>query len=122
MTYLHRTAIIGFWFCLTIAAHAQNWPAFRGPNGSGIADARPLPVTWDGEKSVNILWKTAIPGLGHSSPVIWGDRVFVTAAISSSPKAVHNPKDDGIDPANDVSVHEWRVTSLDKHSGKILWS
>ncbi len=69
---------IGLSLCLTIAAHAQNWPTFRGPNGSGIADARPLPVTWDGEKSVNILWKTAVPGLGHSSPAIWGERIFLT--------------------------------------------
>ena len=113
---------IGMSLCLTIAAHAQNWPTFRGPNGSGIADARPLPVSWDSEKSINILWKTAVPGLGHSSPAIWGERIFLTAAISSAPKADHNPKDAGIDPANDTSVHEWRVYSLDKQSGAIVWS
>ena len=91
MKHQHRIAsTIGLSLCLTIAAHAQNWPTFRGPNGSGIADARPLPVTWDGEKSVNILWKTAVPGLGHSSPAIWGERIFLTAAISSAPKADHN--------------------------------
>jgi hypothetical protein len=80
----------------------------RGPNGSGIDDARPLPVTWDGEKSVNILWKTLVPGLGHSSPAIWGERIFLTSAISSAEKAHHNPKDAGIDPSTDASVHSKR--------------
>ena len=103
------------------AAHTQNWPGFRGPNGSGIA-AGPLPTTWDGEKSSNILWKTPLPGLGHSSPVVWGDRIFVTLAISSAANPNHNPKDDDIEPSNDLSAHEWRVVSLDKRSGRILWS
>jgi outer membrane protein assembly factor BamB len=113
---------LGFTLCLSAAISAQNWPAFRGPNGSGIADARPLPVTWDGEKSSNILWKTAVPGLGHSSPAIWGERIFVTAAISSADKSQYNAKDDDIEPAADMSVHRWMVYSLDRNSGKILWS
>ena len=107
---------------LTVAGQAQDWPTFRGPNGSGIADARPLPLKWDGEKSINILWKTAVPGLGHSSPAIWGERIFVTAAESSAQNLVFNAKDDDTQPANDTSAHRWRVYSLDKRSGKILWS
>lgn len=117
----HRLAVLALFTFFTATTHAQNWPAFRGPNGSGLADARPLPVTWDAEKSSNILWKTAIPGLGHSSPVIWGDRVFVTSAESSAKDLQFNAKDSGIDPAKDASVHEWRVFSLDKHSGTIIW-
>ena len=71
--------------CLLLAsvAYAQNWPSFRGSQASGVADGMNPPVTWDVEKSTNILWKTPIPGLAHSSPVVWGDRVFVTTAISS---------------------------------------
>lgn len=123
MTHLHRLAVLGFALCLfSLTAHAQNWPGFRGPNGSGIGDARPLPVAWDGEKGVNILWKTAIPGLGHSSPVIWGERIFVTAAESSAKALTYNAKNDDIEPANDASVHQWRVYSLDKRSGKVIWS
>ena len=101
--------------------HAQNWPTFRGPNGSGIA-ATPLPASWDAEKPANILWKTPLPGLGHSSPVVWGDRVFVTLAISSADNPNHNPKDADIEPSQDQSRHEWRVVSLDKRTGAILWS
>jgi outer membrane protein assembly factor BamB len=120
---LHQRPAITFVLsvCITIGAHAQHWPTFRGPNGSGVAES-PLPVTWDAEKSANILWKTAIPGLGHSSPAIWGERIFVTTAISSAAQSQYNAKDDDIEPANDASVHEWRVISLDRSSGRILWS
>ncbi len=52
---------------------AQNWPQFRGPGASGVADGKPLPTTWNAAQNQNILWKTAIPGLAHSSPIVWGD-------------------------------------------------
>src|SRR5437867_254974 len=59
------------------AAGAENWPRFRGPNGCGISDEKGFPVTWsDGD----YLWKTTLPGLGHSSPCVWDDHVFLTAA------------------------------------------
>lgn len=60
--------------CIGLAsvAYSQNWPSFRGQNSAGVGDGNALPITWDTEKSTNILWKTPIPGLGHSSPIIWG--------------------------------------------------
>src|SRR5260370_28235746 len=57
---------------------AGNWPRFRGPNGTGEVDDKNVPLTFD-EKD-NILWKTAIPGVGHSSPIIWGDSLFLQSA------------------------------------------
>jgi outer membrane protein assembly factor BamB len=54
--------------------------------------------------------------------VVWGNRVFITSAISSASRPQYNPKDVGIDPANDVAVHEWRVMALDKTTGRLLWS
>ncbi len=123
MKQQHPIAVtLAFTLCLVSAADAQHWPSFRGPNGSGIADAAALPVAWDAEQSINILWKTPIPGLGHSSPAIWGDRIFLTTAISSAENPAYNAKDDDTEPADDESVHEWRVLSLDKQSGKLLWS
>ena len=101
---------------------AQHWPSFRGPAGSGVADQQPLRTSWDGIRSTGILWKTPLPGLGHSSPAVWGDRVFVTTAVSTNPQPNYNPKDVGIQPANDSVIHEWRVLALDKATGKILWS
>ena len=101
---------------------AQNWPRFRGPAGSGIADSQPLATSWDATTGQGVLWKTAVPGVGHSSPVVWGDRVFISTAITSAAQAHYNPKDGGIDPSKDVAVHEWRLIALDKHTGKQLWA
>jgi outer membrane protein assembly factor BamB len=99
-----------------------NWPSFRGLNATGVADGEDPPVEWDVEKSVNIRWKTPIPGLAHSSPVIWGNRVFITTAISSDPesKLRHGLFGD-VEPSKDLSKHTWKVYCLDKLTGKILW-
>ena len=99
-----------------------NWPSFRGLNATGVADGESPPSQWDAEKSEHIRWKTAIPGLAHSSPVVWGDRVFITTAISSDPdsKLRHGLYGD-VAPHKDVSKHTWKVYCLDKTSGKILW-
>ena len=113
--------------CLSAIANAQkattqNWPSFRGANASGVADGVPTPVSWDATKSVNILWKTAIPGLAHSSPVVWGDRVYVTTAVSSKGNEYfrHGLYGD-VDSDKDTSPHTWHVYGLDKRSGKIIW-
>jgi outer membrane protein assembly factor BamB len=101
---------------------AQDWPRFRGPAGSGIADHQPVRTDWDAASGRGILWKTPVPGIGHSSPVVWGDRVFISTAISSAARGHYNPKDTGIDPSKDVAVHEWRVIALDKDTGRVAWS
>lgn len=99
----------------------QNWPSFRGPGASGVADGK-APTHWDVPKGVNVAWKVEIPGLAHSSPVVWGDQVYITTAVSSDPKAVfrHGLFGD-VDPSPDVSKHSWRVYCLDKATGKIIW-
>src|SRR5262245_22403679 len=61
-----------------------NWPQFRGPAASGIADGANTPTEWDVSDGTNILWKTPVPGLAHSSPIVWGDCVFVTTAVPST--------------------------------------
>ena len=68
---------------LTFTAHAQEWTRFRGPNGSGIAKAN-LPEQL-AEKDIN--WRCTLPGTGQSSPVVWGDRIFVTCTPAGSPDA-----------------------------------
>lgn len=103
-----------------LTVNAQNWPSFRGPNALGVLETK-LPATWDVEKSQNILWKTSIPGLGHASPVVWGNRVFVITAISSDPKAGFIAKDRGIALSNDLTPHTWHIYAIDKRNGKILW-
>ena len=99
-----------------------SWPSFRGPNASGIAEGQNLPDKWDGKKGENIIWRTPLPGLAHSSPVVWGNRIFVTSAISSEAKATFKPGlyGDG-DASKDRSEHRWVIYALDKQTGKIVW-
>lgn len=100
----------------------SNWPSFRGIHASGIADNQDLPSDWDASKAANLKWKTVIPGLAHSSPVVWGDRVFVTTAVSSAGKDNFRPGlyGDG-NASEDRSVHQWKVYALDRMTGKIIW-
>lgn len=99
-----------------------SWPSFRGPQASGIAEGQNLPDRWDPKTGENILWRAPIPGLAHSSPVIWGNRIFVTSAVSSDPKASFKPGlyGDG-DASEDRSRHRWMIYALDKRTGKIIW-
>ena len=104
------------------APERGSWPSFRGARASGVADDVKLPDTWDGAQGTNVLWKTPIPGLAHSSPIVWGDRVFVTTAISSKADASFRPGiyGDG-DASEDRSRHQWVIYALDKRTGAILW-
>jgi outer membrane protein assembly factor BamB len=100
-----------------------NWPQFRGPNASGIGDGQQAPTHWNVEKGEGVLWKTAIPGLGHSCPIVWGERVFVTTAISgkADQKTVRTGNYGDVTSVNDTSKHAWKVYCVDRKSGKILW-
>ncbi|HEY5884746.1 MAG TPA: PQQ-binding-like beta-propeller repeat protein [Pyrinomonadaceae bacterium] len=104
------------------SANNSNWPSFRGTEASGVSDGQNLPDKWNAQSGENILWKTPIPGLAHSSPVVWGDRVFVTTAVSTDPKATFRPGlyGDG-DASKDRSPHRWMIYAVDKRNGKIVW-
>ena len=104
------------------ATSKGSWPSFRGPLASGVADGQHLPDQWNGKTGENILWRTPIPGLAHSSPVVWGNRIFITTAVSSDPKATFRPGlyGDG-DASKDRSVHRWLIYALDKQTGKPIW-
>jgi outer membrane protein assembly factor BamB len=104
------------------SAADANWPSFRGTQAVGVAKRQNLPEHWDGKTGENILWRTPIPGLAHSSPVVWGRRIFVTSAVSSDTKASFRPGlyGDG-DASQDRSPQRWMIYALDKRTGKILW-
>ena len=109
--------------CLSsLTTNAQNWPSFRGPNASGVAEGSKPPIKWDVEKSQNVLWRTAIPGLSHASPIVWDNHIFVITAISSDSKAGFQAKDRGIGLANDDVKHTWMIYALDKRNGKVIWT
>jgi len=80
----------------------RNWPAFRGPEGSGVSAYANIPDKWDAESGQGILWKTPVPLEGHNSPVLWGDRIFLTGA--------------------DAKTYVYKVYCFDANSGKLLWT
>lgn len=99
-----------------------SWPSFRGPNASGVAEGQNLPDEWNAKTGQNILWRTPVPGLAHSSPIVWGNRLYVTSAVSSDPKAAFRPGlyGDG-DASKDRSTHKWMLYAVDKRTGKVVW-
>jgi outer membrane protein assembly factor BamB len=103
-------------------AAAQNWPSFRGPNASGISDGKAAPVTWNVESGENVRWSVPIPGLSHSSPIVWGDRVYLASAVSAEadPELRVGLYGD-IEPVNEETAHKWTVYALDAKSGAIAW-
>src|SRR5205809_901706 len=111
--------------CMLPVLSAADWPAYRGPGASGVGQGA-APASWNGDASTapvrNIKWRTPIPGLSHSSPVILGNKLLVTSAMSSAGKA---PLKIGLygsgDSADDDAEQEWVLYCLDKLSGKVLW-
>jgi len=100
----------------------RQWTAYRGNFSSGVLDNANLPETFDLIKMINIKWKTEIPGLGLSSPVIWDNKIFITSAISQTDREGFKPGIYGdISPVRDSSIHEWKVFCIDKYSGKLIW-
>jgi outer membrane protein assembly factor BamB len=117
-----RVVILAVFLAAGTVTLAQNWPSFRGSNASGVADGQHLPLEWDVETGNNIKWKTHIPGLAHSSPVVWGERLFVTTAVSGTGDENFKPGLYGEGTASaDDSVHQWKVYALNKATGDIFW-
>lgn len=101
---------VGFFLSADITGQAADWSQFRGPSGNGISDSTGLPTEWSAEK--NILWKTKLPGHGSSSPVLFGNQIFLTAYTDYGLTV----EDQG-DPA-DLRLH---VMSINREDGKIMW-
>lgn len=123
---------------------ARPWPQFRGPSGSGVADGQGAPLRWNavpdgspdrasddeargseggGERGQSgIRWETALPGLGVSSPIIWGDRVFVVTAASAVDREFRIGLYGDVAPVEDDSEHEFTLRAFDLHSGAETWT
>jgi outer membrane protein assembly factor BamB len=126
MIRIHRFAIASAVIVLVASVSAENWPQWRGPGGQGISSEKQLPTEWAPGK--NIVWKVELPS-GHSSPIVWGDRVFVTAAIEGEvvpgAKAVaHTQGGQPFVHPDSVAAdrkHTLKVIALDTTSGKQVW-
>lgn len=107
---------------VALLATGQNWPSFRGPGAGGVADGQNPPVKWDVASGKNIAWKTPIPGLAHSSPIVWNGRVYVTTAIPKKQAVQFRGGLYGAgEPADDNLEQSWRLYSLDSRTGAIAW-
>jgi outer membrane protein assembly factor BamB len=109
------------------ASPDAGWPQWRGPSGQGVSTEKNLPAEWTTTK--NIKWKTAITGRGHSSPIVWGNRIFLTTAIEGDlvpgAKAVKHMDGDKEflhpDSVGADHKHLFKVICIDRDSGKIAW-
>ncbi len=122
---MERTVIRKIFALILVATihstvRAENWPGWRGPGGRGVSAEKGIAVRWDLSK--NLRWKVEIPGLGHSSPIVWGNRIFVTTAVSSDPKQDNWQK--GFfagDRKPDTAEISWQLLCFDRDTGKLLW-
>jgi outer membrane protein assembly factor BamB len=100
----------------------RNWPSFRGDGSAGNGDGQRAITDWDVATGKNVKWKTPIPGVATSSPIVWGNRVFATTAVSSAgDNSIKTGLYGDVKPVEDLSPHEWKIYCLDKATGKILW-
>jgi outer membrane protein assembly factor BamB len=134
---ISRIAITVFVFALltfsivhsSSAKVSTNWPQWRGPDGQGVSAETGLPDEWS--NTTNVKWKTPIAGRGHSSPIVWGKKIFLTSALDGEPipgrtAGVTHKMSDGSDFVHPDAVganlkHTFKVVCLDRDSGKILW-
>src|SRR6187551_3766253 len=108
MNILFRIAIlVTLHVSLITAAFAEDWPEFRGPTRQGISTAKGLATEWSPTK--NIVWKSELPGRAWSSPIVVGDRIFLTNAVGDK---------DSTDPHDTFSL---RVQALNAGDGKLVW-
>jgi outer membrane protein assembly factor BamB len=113
--------------CLPATGRGEDWPQFRGPNGSATAAESRLPAEWATDK--NVAWKVKLPGYGWSSPIVWGDKVFVTTADSEKQQKPSGgfgfggggPGGFGRGPRAPDAVYRWEVYCLSAADGKVLW-
>jgi outer membrane protein assembly factor BamB len=105
-----------------VSESTVNWPAFRGANAAGSGDGVDAPVEWNVGTGQSVRWQAEIPGLGNSSPVVWGDRVFVTTAVAEGAEQAIRTGLTGAGESVDEEVeHHWVVIALDKGTGEKLW-
>lgn len=101
----------------------QDWPQWRGPLGTGVAPNADPPVEWNEAEKKNVRWKVELPGLGHSTPVVWGDRLLLTAAIPYGDPLPPRPSRAPGNHDNLPVTHRQRFVALaiDRSDGHILW-
>ena len=113
--------LVGLWVVVSPAIAGENWPQFRGPASSGVSDGSGLPDQWSATE--NVVWRTKIAGRAWSSPIVWGDRIFVTSAIQEEgeTESVKKGLYIGGERKPEGKMYRWTVCCLDWNTGKIVW-
>jgi len=99
-----------------------DWPQFRGRQACGVEASQPLPVEWNVSGGRNLRWQTPIPGLGHASPIVWGDRVYVATAVGPGEAQLKVGLYGDIGSVSEKGVQQWRLLALDRVTGRVLWN
>jgi len=124
---MHTRSIVAILIASVISTAVfgdDNWAQLRGHGGLGIGSGNP-PTEWDVQTGQNVSWKTPIPGLGHSAPIVWGDRVFVTTAVNTDtdhPSVETGWAGGAGESAKDTGEWTWQVVCLQLETGKIRWA
>jgi outer membrane protein assembly factor BamB len=92
---------LAFLLSLPLSAFAENWPAWRGPRGDGTSLETEIPIRWNAKSGENLLWKLDVPGVGHASPIVWGNRIFVVSCLEQT--------------------HDRVLICIDRQQGSVLW-
>ena len=105
----------------SVLAWADNWPGWRGPTGQGVSTEKALPLKWS--PTENVRWKAALPDAGNSTPIVWGDRVFVTQASDKKlwPPQVSPKFPKGTSPGGAAIIEKRSVLCFNRADGKLLW-
>jgi outer membrane protein assembly factor BamB len=115
------SCFVHLWVFVSPAMAGDQWPQFRGHGSSGVSDGSGLPDQWSATE--NVTWKTKIPGRAWSSPIVWGDRIFVTSAIQEEgePETVKKGLYMFGERKPEDKMYRWVVYCLDWNTGKIVW-
>ncbi|MEM7473797.1 MAG: PQQ-binding-like beta-propeller repeat protein, partial [Planctomycetota bacterium] len=105
-----------------LAVSSSDWPQFRGLGARGVAEGQNPPTHWNVPENKNVLWKTPVEGLAHSCPIILGDKLFITTAISDEDQAgLRTGLYGDVDSVEDNSEHRFEVHCYNKNDGKLIW-
>lgn len=119
MEFMYTTLILALLAAGEGPRPGVDWPSFRGPQAGGVAEGFRTPASWD---TAQVRWKAKVPGLGHSSPVVWGDLVCVTTAEGEGEAAALRVGLYGdIAPVSETAVQAWKVLCMDKGTGRVRW-
>jgi outer membrane protein assembly factor BamB len=99
-----------------------NWPQFRGPLACGIDSRKPLPTEWNVDTRRNIRWQTPVPGLAHASPIVWGDRIYLTTTVGPGDSELKIGLYGDTAPVTAAGQRQWRLIALERSTGKVLWN